>query len=928
MKRLFSITLFISAICLQAMADGYSIPFFRNVTSVEYGAHNRNYDVACDDYGTVFVANFEGLIYYDGARWRKIHTPGISRVTCLAKDSNGRIWVGGFDVFGYLTTDKQGRIKLKTIVSDLKERTMSEVDFIKITSKTIYVHTSSGKTFHVVEEAGKDGKKEEKLVPVKSNMSNMFEVAADSINRLKLPNGTRMIYEHGKGIELSNRQNTWAPLTEDDGLISNAVNRLTFDKRREVWGVTDRGLFVIDAITPYGQLTEYQGLKGEVNCIGQIASTLYFGTMEGLYAMRGKQIIPVKEIDLACWQFLRVTADKMLAATTNGLFMVTTAGVTPITDANTFVVATDDSFQGYITGEIDGIYRTGHNGQRTRIAPIEKVMKITLQSGIIKAETLYGELWELSVNGSAKPRCLRRSHDQRAPKLSLTDNFGISWTTDTEGRNLTTTSKSESAKIISPWLHPVKHKAINAIFTGSDSKVWIGGDFGAISIDVEIARKIAINRNERPYIREIIAMEDSVIWGGYDGNKLMPRYEITDLSLPSECKRIIVTFSTPDHSVIYPTLYRYRINGGKWTQWNDETQVRFNNITYGHTRLEIQAMDIFGRVSETSSVEWDVAYPFYMRWWANIIYLIVLVLGIMLFMRWRTKRLEAEKQKLEAIVAERTAELSETLDDLKRTQDNLVRMERTATAGKLTQGLIDRILNPINYINNFSRLTTGLARDLREDIEDEQDNMSEDNYEDCEDILNMMTQNLQKIEEHGINTTRTLRAMEAMLNNRIGQTRVQDIIPLCRQVVSVTAEYHKKEIEECGIKIAAQLPETPVMVDIDAESMNRILISLLTNSVYAVTKKYNYAKYEAEITLSVTNNDGYACIYVNDNGIGIEDAIKEKVFDPFFTTKTTGEAAGVGLYLVRELIHDHNGEITLESEKDKYCRFTIKLKQS
>ena len=41
---------------------------------------------------------------------------------------------------------------------------------------------------------------------------------------------------------------------------------------------------------------------------------------------------------------------------------------------------------------------------------------------------------------------------------------------------------------------------------------------------------------------------------------------------------------------------------------------------------------------------------------------------------------------------------------------------------------------------------------------------------------------------------------------------------------------------------------------------------------------------------------------IRDNGIGIEDNIKAKIFEPFFTTKPTAEAAGVGLYLCREVI--------------------------
>ena len=106
----------LTLLCCAAPAAGaasHGVPFLRSYGAAEYNAHNRNYDIACDAYGTVFVANFEGLVYYDGATWRKIHTPGISRVTRLARDKDGRIWVGGFNVFGYLEPDERGCLQLR-----------------------------------------------------------------------------------------------------------------------------------------------------------------------------------------------------------------------------------------------------------------------------------------------------------------------------------------------------------------------------------------------------------------------------------------------------------------------------------------------------------------------------------------------------------------------------------------------------------------------------------------------------------------------------------------------------------------------------------------------------------------------------------------------------------------------------------------------
>lgn len=413
-------------------------------------------------------------------------------------------------------------------------------------------------------------------------------------------------------------------------------------------------------------------------------------------------------------------------------------------------------------------------------------------------------------------------------------------------------------------------------------------------------------------------MGDSVMWGGYSPKDMKPRFEVEGITLPSSCNQLNVTFSTINSSIICPTEYRYRINGGRWSLWSNHNEVEINNLDYGSSSIEIQARDLFGRVSEVSTLNWSVAKPFYLQWWAYIIYLLILIAIIHRLMLHRTRRLKAEKAKLESLVAERTS-------DLKRTQDDLVRMERTAAVGKLTQGLIDRILNPINYINNFSKLTSGLAQDLMADIEDEKERISEDCYEDCSDIIQMMKTNLKKIEDHGISTTRTLRAMEAMLNSHIGTMTQHDLISLCRQTVAVVSEYHKDAIAEYGIKLKCDMPNQQMIVNIDAGSIKNALIALFNNSIYSVAKKVRIGPpdYIPEIVLSLPEEG--TGIIIRDNGMGIGENIINKVFDPFFTTKPTGEAAGVGLYLVRNIINDHHGKISVESQQDEYCQFTITL---
>jgi signal transduction histidine kinase len=100
---------------------------------------------------------------------------------------------------------------------------------------------------------------------------------------------------------------------------------------------------------------------------------------------------------------------------------------------------------------------------------------------------------------------------------------------------------------------------------------------------------------------------------------------------------------------------------------------------------------------------------------------------------------------------------------------------------------------------------------------------------------------------------------------------------------------------------------------------------MIGNSIYAIVKKAQRNPYDAALSLNATLTDGVITLVIKDNGIGIEDTIIDKIFDPFFTTKTTGEAAGIGLYLSHDIIQNYGGNITVESVKDEYTQFTITL---
>lgn len=288
----------------------------------------------------------------------------------------------------------------------------------------------------------------------------------------------------------------------------------------------------------------------------------------------------------------------------------------------------------------------------------------------------------------------------------------------------------------------------------------------------------------------------------------------------------------------------------------------------------------------------------------------------------RTTDLRQERDK----VVQESKELSDALDALAKAQDELVRKEKMATVGNLTSGLVDRILNPVNYINNFSSLTLSTMQELRGEIESVRDSIPADKYEDISETLAIINTNLGKINDHGCNTVRIVKAMEELIKTRHSNITLTDIRTVCRVNVDLARKHFAQQIELNGIDLRLNLPVTPVPAEISIDEMNKVLHHLISNSIYAVIKKLQKQNFSPEIIIRVIPLPGeHTEISVRDNGIGIEDTIKSRIFEPFFTTKPTSEAAGTGLYLCREMILNHKGTIDVESRQGEYTEFRITI---
>ena len=677
----------------------------------------------------------------------------------------------------------------------------------------------------------------------------------------------------GQGLHIYNqKENKELYITTVNGLCSNNINAICVDAVGNIWGATDNGVFVMKYPTPYGKYTPNEGLHGEVKCITNYKGSIYAGTNQGLFQVTDYNT--VKKIDgvIGCHK-LKAYGKDLLIAAANGLWQFDGKTIQQL--SNLFTIDVEIENDKFICTCQDGIWLVEKNGNSRMIDNVT-------------SETLYEAQYKLPEE----------------------------WQTDAVGKNLYHVGGDENEN--KRWLGPYKDYLINTVFV-EDETLWLGTDNGLFTANRDYMKFTISMTPPTMHFGRIYYYTDSasIVWGGY------PDYlQEEKLSLPSNVKFININFATKRIGCLTRSLYSYNVDNSGWTEWSERTNFMLNNPAYGSHNFVVKTKNAYGMESEPITIVFDVEYPWYLRWYSIILYLIVLWILTHQVVEFRTRQLEEASLRLEKMVDERTAEL-------KNTQKELVRSEKMATVGKLTQGLIDRILNPMNYINNFSRLNIDLLKDLKENVEDVKDKIEGELYEDCTDILEMLEQNLSKISDHGLNTSRILKAMEGMLKEPKLNITEYDINLEMRPIVESAKAAFEEKTALASTKIEIKAPSEPILVRCDIQAISRVIQSMILNSVYAINKRFERGdETQGSVIIELAKYEKSVFITIRDNGIGIEETILEKVFDPFFTTKTTSEAAGVGLYLCKNIITMMNGDIVVTSEKNKFTEFKIVLWQN
>ncbi|MFZ1368965.1 MAG: histidine kinase dimerization/phospho-acceptor domain-containing protein, partial [Ferruginibacter sp.] len=221
--------------------------------------------------------------------------------------------------------------------------------------------------------------------------------------------------------------------------------------------------------------------------------------------------------------------------------------------------------------------------------------------------------------------------------------------------------------------------------------------------------------------------------------------------------------------------------------------------------------------------------------------------------------IEELEQKRKAI-EETNAALTRSLDELKAAQAQLIQSEKMASLGELTAGIAHEIQNPLNFVNNFSDVSTELVDEMNEEID-------KGNLQDAKQIANDLKQNLEKINHHGKRAGDIVKGMLQHSRTSSGQKEPTDINALADEYLRLAYHGLRAKDKTFNAAMKTDFDETIGLIKIIPQDIGRVVLNLITNAFYAVSqrKKQQPEIYEPVVSVSTQKINDRIEIHVKDN---------------------------------------------------------------
>lgn len=250
-------------------------------------------------------------------------------------------------------------------------------------------------------------------------------------------------------------------------------------------------------------------------------------------------------------------------------------------------------------------------------------------------------------------------------------------------------------------------------------------------------------------------------------------------------------------------------------------------------------------------------------------------------------------------IARLSMEVNSMASTIRQMLDERVERERLAALGEMVRRLAHSLRNPLSGIRSLAEVT-------RDELPRDSD-----------------------LREHQNRILKAVDRFEAWLSDLLNTTKplqlqIASVDP--RRLINDVVDTHRALAQSKKIEVIVTDTSAPEVVNCDAAQLEHAIVSILTNAVQA-----SPVGGRISIALSKDVPESHWEIRISDQGPGVPLELREKIFLPYFTTKKEG--TGIGLAISQQVIRNHGGRISIESESNTNtssptstgCTFVVRI---
>ena len=237
-------------------------------------------------------------------------------------------------------------------------------------------------------------------------------------------------------------------------------------------------------------------------------------------------------------------------------------------------------------------------------------------------------------------------------------------------------------------------------------------------------------------------------------------------------------------------------------------------------------------------------------------------------------------------------------EEARQRQIEMAHVARLSTMGEMASGIAHELNQPLAAIVNY---TKGSIRMLRA--------AGEENREALIEVMERVSSQAERAGE-------IIRQLRRFIRKEPPERKQVEINPLIVDLVN----FLQPELRKAGVLLKLHLQKGLAKLWAHDIQIEQVLLNLIRNAMEAM---HDVPPSQRSLSISTAANDGVITIVVEDNGHGVDAAVRDEIFEPFVTNKQQG--MGLGLSISRGIIESHGGTLTLDNTVENGTRMIVTL---